>query len=69
MTLTSSSPLFLALDFSDHRVQIVNESLPIFLDKVLGGGISAVIASTVLIGEFAPSRHPVPSRGGGSSSD
>ncbi|KAL7414209.1 hypothetical protein BDY24DRAFT_386188 [Mrakia frigida] len=36
---------------------IVNESLPIFLDKVLGGGISAVIASTVLIvifGEIIP---------------
>lgn len=28
-------------------VQIVNESLPIFLDSVLGGGIAAVLVSTV----------------------
>lgn len=48
--------------------QIVNESLPIFLDKVLGGGISAVIASTVLIGEsctppIPPRCLPLPSGG------
>lgn len=36
---------------------IVNESLPIFLDSLLGGGISAVILSTTLIvifGEILP---------------
>lgn len=36
---------------------IVNESLPIFLDSVLGGGVSAVILSTTLIvlfGEVLP---------------
>ncbi|CED83943.1 Predicted membrane protein, contains two CBS domains [Phaffia rhodozyma] len=36
---------------------IVNESLPIFLDSILGGGIAAVIASTALIvifGEIIP---------------
>lgn len=32
-----------------HSHQIVNESLPIFLDSILGGGIAAVVASTVLI--------------------
>lgn len=37
--------------------QIVNESLPIFLDDVLGGGLAAVVASTVMIvifGEVIP---------------
>ena len=36
---------------------IVNESLPIFLDSVLGGGIAAVIVSTsaiVIFGEIVP---------------
>lgn len=39
------------------QVQIVNESLPIFLDAVFGGGIPAVIVSTVMIvifGEVIP---------------
>ncbi|TFK48051.1 DUF21-domain-containing protein [Heliocybe sulcata] len=31
---------------------IVNESLPIFLDSALGGGLYAVIASTTMIGVF-----------------
>lgn len=38
-------------------MQIVNESLPIFLDSVLGGGAEAVVASTLLIvvfGEIIP---------------
>ncbi|KAF4122808.1 metal transporter CNNM [Geosmithia morbida] len=30
---------------------IVNESLPVVLDRTLGGGIAAVVGSTVLIGE------------------
>lgn len=37
--------------------KIVNESLPIFLDDVLGGGLYAVIVSTVMIvifGEVIP---------------
>jgi metal transporter CNNM len=29
---------------------IVNESLPVVLDRCLGGGIAAIIGSTVLIG-------------------
>lgn len=29
---------------------IVNESLPVVLDRTLGGGIAAVVGSTVLIG-------------------
>lgn len=32
---------------------IVNESLPIVLDKSLGGGIPAVLGSTALIGMYA----------------
>lgn len=31
---------------------IVNESLPVVLDRCLGGGIAAIIGSTVLIGEY-----------------
>ncbi|KAI0757520.1 hypothetical protein C8Q80DRAFT_1091595 [Daedaleopsis nitida] len=30
---------------------IINESLPIFLDSALGGGVAAVVISTVMIGE------------------
>lgn len=30
---------------------IVNESLPVVLDRTLGGGIAAVVGSTVLIGK------------------
>lgn len=40
-----------------ETLQIVNESLPIFLDAVLGGGVAAVIASTIMIvifGEIIP---------------
>jgi CBS domain containing-hemolysin-like protein len=36
---------------------VVNESLPIFLDDVLGGGVRAVIVSTTMIvifGEVIP---------------
>ncbi|EPS99663.1 hypothetical protein FOMPIDRAFT_1163886 [Fomitopsis schrenkii] len=33
---------------------IVNESLPIFLDSALGGGIAAVAISTAMIGEIIP---------------
>lgn len=29
---------------------IVNESLPVVLDRTLGGGVAAVVGSTVLIG-------------------
>ena len=29
---------------------IVNESLPVVLDRFLGGGIAAIVGSTVLIG-------------------
>lgn len=39
---------------------IVNESLPVVLDRTLGGGIAAVVGSTVLIGmqhRFHPSCH------------
>lgn len=35
---------------------IVNETLPVVLDRCLGGGVAAVIGSTVLIGE-----SPMPS--------
>ena len=31
---------------------IVNETLPIVLDRSLGGGLSAVLGSTVLIGMY-----------------
>lgn len=44
-------------------LQIVNESLPIFLDDVLGGGLSAVIVSTTMIvifGEIIPQAVSVP---------
>ena len=34
---------------------IVNESLPIVLDRSLGGGWPAVLSSTVLIGTSTPS--------------
>jgi metal transporter CNNM len=30
---------------------IVNESLPVVLDRFLGGGVAAVVGSTILIGE------------------
>ena len=30
---------------------IVNESLPVVLDRTLGGGIAAVVGSTILIGK------------------
>ncbi|KAK0438440.1 hypothetical protein EV421DRAFT_1714337 [Armillaria borealis] len=33
---------------------IVNESLPIFLDSVIGGGVAAVALSTTAIGEIIP---------------
>jgi CBS domain containing-hemolysin-like protein len=39
------------------KQQIVNESLPIFLDDVLGGGVAAVVVSTTMIvifGEIIP---------------
>jgi len=42
---------------SPFETKIVNESLPIFLDSVLGGGAEAVVASTLLIvvfGEIIP---------------
>lgn len=29
---------------------IVNESLPVVLDRCLGGGVAAVVGSTILIG-------------------
>jgi hypothetical protein len=32
---------------SNPSLQIVNESLPIFLNDVLGGGVAAVVVSTV----------------------
>lgn len=32
---------------------IVNETLPVVLDRCLGGGVAAVVGSTVLIGESA----------------
>lgn len=35
---------------------IVNESLPVVLDRVLGGGISAIIGATILIGRYPPLR-------------
>jgi metal transporter CNNM len=31
---------------------IVNETLPVVLDRTLGGGVAAVVGSTVLIGMF-----------------
>lgn len=31
---------------------IVNESLPVVLDRTLGGGVAAVVGSTILIGKF-----------------
>ncbi|KAF9561518.1 DUF21-domain-containing protein [Agrocybe pediades] len=33
---------------------IVNESLPIFLDSALGGGVAAIVISTAAIGEVIP---------------
>lgn len=33
---------------------IVNETLPVVLDRCLGGGVAAVVGSTVLIGECCP---------------
>lgn len=36
---------------------VVNETLPIVLDKSLGGGWPAVLGSTVLIGKFRQSYH------------
>jgi metal transporter CNNM len=35
---------------------IVNETLPVVLDRCFGGGIPAVVGSTVLIGIWSPSR-------------
>lgn len=37
---------------------IVNESLPIVLDRCLGGGVTAVVGSTILIGKFYKSPAP-----------
>jgi len=39
---------------------IVNETLPVVLDRCLGGGIAAVFGSTVLIGrlEYPPTHRP-----------
>lgn len=31
---------------------IVNESLPVVLDRCLGGGVAAVVGSTILIGQL-----------------
>jgi metal transporter CNNM len=31
---------------------IVNETLPVVLDRTLGGGVAAVVGSTVLIGKL-----------------
>lgn len=36
---------------------IVNETLPVVLDRCLGGGVAAVIGSTVLIGILIPTPH------------
>lgn len=36
---------------------IVNESLPVVLDRTLGGGVAAVVGSTILIGN---NRMPTP---------
>lgn len=33
---------------------IVNESLPVVLDRCLGGGVAAVVGSTILIGVISP---------------
>lgn len=33
---------------------IVNETLPVVLDRCLGGGVAAVVGSTVLIGMYSP---------------
>lgn len=38
---------------------IVNETLPVVLDRCLGGGIAAVVGSTVLIGSLYPSTSPL----------
>lgn len=35
---------------------IVNETLPVVLDRCLGGGVAAVVGSTVLIGKLSHSR-------------
>lgn len=37
---------------------VVNETLPVISDEVLGGGISAVAVSTVLIVMSVPAPHP-----------
>ena len=38
---------------------IVNETLPVVLDRSLGGGVAAVIGSTILIGTpCPPTNHP-----------
>jgi hypothetical protein len=39
----------------DYVLQIVNESLPIFLDSAIGGGVAAVLISTAMIGTRFPS--------------
>jgi hypothetical protein len=37
---------------------IVNETLPVVLDRCLGGGVAAVVGSTVLIGGYFAMRSP-----------
>ena len=54
-----------------NGIQIVNESLPIFLDDVLGGGVRAVIVSTTMIvifGEIIPQAVSYADRNVGRSS-
>lgn len=38
---------------------IVNETLPVVLDRCFGGGVAAVVGSTVLIGKTPPPSHLV----------
>lgn len=37
---------------------ITNETLPIVLDRSIGGGYAAAISSTVLVSEYPPERLP-----------
>lgn len=39
---------------------IVNETLPVVLDRCLGGGVAAVVGSTFLIGMHPPVSAPTP---------
>ncbi|KAJ2933273.1 hypothetical protein H1R20_g3804, partial [Candolleomyces eurysporus] len=61
-TIGERAPLgacgFVARERLDAIAQIVNESLPIFLDSALGGGLAAVVISTtaIVIFGFVPSR-------------